>query len=65
MNFQTITTVVVGFNRNITNTTLQDHRPPQVYLQPKKHHLYGCGGGHIRIGERMISRSQYIIPRCQ
>jgi hypothetical protein len=28
-------------------------------LQPKEHHLHGCSGIHIRIGERMSPPSQY------
>jgi hypothetical protein len=58
---QYITTVVSGFSRNIPSTTLLDHHPPQVYLQPKKQHLYDCSGSHIRIGEIMSSSSQYEI----
>jgi hypothetical protein len=57
-------TVAASFSHNIPSTLLQDHQLRLEYLQPKEH-LYGCGGIHIRIGKRISSPSQYIIPRPQ
>jgi hypothetical protein len=45
----------MGFNRSNPNRMLPDHHPPQEYLQSQEYHLHGCGGVHIRIGERMSS----------
>jgi hypothetical protein len=39
-----ITTVMTSFGHNIPSTHLQHHQLRPEYLQPKEHHLYGCGG---------------------
>jgi hypothetical protein len=54
-----ITTVAVGFNRNIPNTTQLDRRLPQVYLQPKEQHLHGCEVNRIHTGGIMSPPSQH------
>jgi len=40
----TITTVAASFDHNIPSAHLQHHQLQPEYLQPKEHHLYGCGG---------------------
>jgi hypothetical protein len=63
-----ITIVAMCLSCNITDITLLDRHLTLEYLQPKEQHLYGCGGlphPYSRIGERMSSPSQYIIPRPQ
>jgi hypothetical protein len=52
-----ITTVVTGLSRNIPDNMLLDHYLTLEYLKRNEQHLYGCGGSHIRIGERMSSPS--------
>jgi hypothetical protein len=39
-----ITTVAASFGHNIPTARLQPHQLRPGYLQPKGHHLYGCGG---------------------
>jgi len=39
-----ITTVAASFGHNISSAHLQHHQLRPEYLQPKEHHLYGCGG---------------------
>jgi hypothetical protein len=39
-----ITTIMTSFGHNIPSTHLQHHQLRPEYLQPKEHHLYGCGG---------------------
>jgi hypothetical protein len=46
----TITTVTASFGHNISSTHQQHHQLRPEYLQPKEHHLYGCGGLPHRIG---------------
>jgi hypothetical protein len=43
----------------------QSHPSHQQYLHPKKLHLYGCGGSHIRIDEGVSSPPQKEVQRPQ
>jgi hypothetical protein len=40
---------IVGGVHIISRKKLWGHHPHLVYLQPKKHHIYGCGVCHIRV----------------